>query len=407
MNPPAAPVKPDNSLNKEVLAGTLIALPWIALSWYQRKCAQQGGSGPDASETISNTSFGAIEQVGQKVCALTAITLLLFGCGHLARVSQLSGGSMSLSSVKFPTPSAQSAQAAFLQICSVGLPLYAALKVGGFLVAFALLIATATGVPNLIASDPRIAVQERYSRKTFTISLFAMATLLSYFGLNHAWDSWPLTGYLALVLSVFVISPPFPSLRRHGPIPEPGLVAESLSKEEKASGKSQSAVVVTTDAPLALVSGGLLMVLAMIASGGLPFSLADSVYLLVPAGLFATSLLIASPAGLRSPGKVGLAVSTGSAALLCSPHIRDDVLIVYAARCILVAVSFFAARMDDSHLRLDAHSHNHTHHHHNQSHGPTEASVVTKWLLHRSETYPLLYSILKEKDSRSIFYFMW
>jgi zinc transporter 5/7 len=389
-----------------VLAGALIALPWIALSWYPRKCAQQSAGDLDASETTHETSVGTVEQVGQKACILTAVTLLLFGFLQLIRLNRHAGGSKGFSSVKFPTPSAQSAQAAFLQICSVGLPIYSALKVGGFLVAFALLLTTATGVPKLVASDPRIAVQERYSRKIFTISLLGTATVLSYLGLNKTWDAWPLTGYLALVLSVFVISPPFPALRRQGPIPEPGLVAESLSKD-KASSLNQSAVIVTTDAPLALVSGGFLLVLAMIASGGLPFGLADSIYILAPAGLLATALVFSSPADIRSSSKVGLAVATGSASLLSSPHIHDDFMMVYVARFILAALSFFASRMDDRHLRLDAHSHSHTHHHHNHSHGPTEAGAVTKWLLHRSEPYPLLYSILKEKDSRSIFYFMW
>lgn len=351
--------------------------------------------------------MAAIDQAGQKACLLTAVTLLLFGCGQLVRLNQQSGSSKGLSSVKFPKPSAQTAQAAFLQICSVGLPIYAALKVGGFLVAFALLLATATGVPNLIASDPRIAAQERYSRKIFTISLLATATMLSYLGLNKTWDSWPLTGYLALLLSVFVISPPLPSIRHQGPIPEPGLVAESLAKHDKALGVGQAALMVTTDAPLALASGGSLLVLATLVSGGLPFGFGDLFYLLAPAGLFATALMISSPAGIRSASKIGLAVATGSAALLSSPHIYDDILMVYAARCILAAISFFAARMDDKHLRLDAHSHSHAHSHHHHSHGPTEASVVTKWLLHRSESYPLLHSIVKEKDSRSIFYFMW
>lgn len=389
-----------------MLAGALIALPWIALSWYPRKYTQPNADDQYTSETTHKAAVGTIDQVGQKSCVLTAVTLLLFGSIQLIRLNMYAGGSKGLSSAKFPTPSAQSAQAAFLQIFSVGLPIYATLKVGGFLVAFALLLATATGVPKLVASDPRVAVQERYSRKIFTMSLLGTATLLSYLGLNKSWDAWPLTGYLALVLSVFVISPPFPALRRQGPIPEPGLVAESLSKD-KVSGSSQSAVIVTTDAPLALVSGGFLLVLAMIASGGLPFGLADSIYVLAPAGLLANALVFSSPAGIRSSSKVGLAVTTGSAALLSSPHIHDDVIVVYVARCILAALSFFASRMDDKHLRLDAHSHSHTHNHHNHSHGPTEAGAVTKWLLHRSEPYPLLHSILKEKDSRSIFYFMW
>ncbi|KAJ5231914.1 uncharacterized protein N7469_006502 [Penicillium citrinum] len=400
INPQAAAHKLESSVSQvhEVLAGALIALPWIALSWYPRICTQQSKSAPDglAADKTSATTFKGIEQAGQKACVLTAVTLLLFGVGRLVRLNYQNGSSFSLT--KYPAPSAQNAQAAFLQICSIGLPIYAELKVGGFLVAFALLLATATGLPSLVASDSRMVAHERYGRKIFTLAVLGTAIILSYLGLNNAWGTWPLTGYLALLLSIFVISPPFPVLRRQGPIQEPGLVADSISKQDQASGSNPSAVVITTDAPLALVSGSSLLVLTI---------LADSFYLLVPAGLLAAALMVSSPAGLRSSQKFGLAVSTGAASLLCSPHIRDDIVMVYAARCLLALVSFFAARMDDKKLRVDAHSHSHTHHHHhNHSHESTEVSVVTKWLLRRSETYPLLYSILKEKDSRSIFYFM-
>lgn len=305
---------------------------------------------------------------------------------------------MSTSSVKFPGLDGKAVKAALLQMISIGLPIFATLEIGGFSVAFALLLAKASGLPNLLLSDSRTASVERYTQKPYTISLVGATILMSFLGMNQSWDSSPLVGYLALMLSLFVLSPPFPSIHRQGPIPEPGLVAE------KVSNASQSSVLVTTDAPLALVSGAFLALLSLIISRGLPFSMSDLVYLLVPAGLLAASLMVSFPTGLRSSSKLGLAVSAGAAALLCSPHIRDDFIVVYAARCVLAAGSFFASRMDDSHLRSDAHSHNHSHSH---SHSISESSRVTKWLVHRSEAYPLLHSILKEKDSRSIFYFMW
>jgi zinc transporter 5/7 len=291
-------------------------------------------------------------------------------------------------------------------MCSIGLPIYASLKVGGFLVAFALLLSTASGVPNLVQAELRGSSSEKYSQKVLTIALLASVMILSFFGLNQPWDSAPFMGYLALLTSVFVISPPFPSLRHQGPIPEPGLVAESISKAKSAG--NRSAIVVTTDAPLALVSGVFLLFLGIIVSRGLPFQLSELLYILVPAVLLAISLMVSFPTGLRSPDKHGLAVCTGAAAILCSPHVRDEILPVYAARCILAVVSFFASRMDDSHLRLDAHSRNHTHNHAaSHSHVSESTTRITKWVIRRSEPYPLLYSIVKEKDSRSIFYFMW
>ncbi|KAJ5797290.1 uncharacterized protein N7503_006586 [Penicillium pulvis] len=383
----------------EILAGSLIALPWVALSWYPHTCAEACQA---PSATGKNPPFGGIGHAAQTAGVLTAFTLLAFGCGQLLRKRQ--AGS-SIASTKFPTPNTKTAQAAFMQTCSIGLPIYASLKLGGFLVAFSLLLSTASGVPNLVQADLRGSSSEKYSQKILTIALLASVMVLSFFGLNQSWDSSPFMGYLALLTSVFVISPPLPSLRHQGPVPEPGLVAESISKAKSAG--SRSAVVVTTDAPLALVSGGFLLALGMIVSRGLPFQSSELLYILVPAGLLAISLMASFPTGFRSPDKRGLAVCTGAAAILCSPHIRDEILPVYAARCILAVVSFFASRMDDSHLRLDAHSHNHTHNHAaSHAHVPESTTRITKWVIRRSEPYPLLYSIVKEKDSRSIFYFM-
>lgn len=316
---------------------------------------------------------------------------------------QRNGASMDISSIKFPAATAKTAQGAFLQICAVGLPIFASLKVGGFVIALSLLLAAASGMPTLVKHDLRNASVERYNRKLFSIALLTTVILLSFFGLNKAWDSAPFLGYFALLLSVFVLPPPFPTLRSQGSIPEPGLVAESLSK---GSGNGKPDVVVTTDAPLALVSAISLLVISLILSRGLPFGLSDVPYLLIPAGFLAVGLMIASPATIRSAEKTGLGLCTGAAALLCSPHIQDDLVFLYPLRGVMAAASFFASRMDDSRLRLDEHSHNHSHHHHGHSHA-TKETRITKWLISRSEAYPLLHSILKEKDSRSIFYFMW
>jgi zinc transporter 5/7 len=335
--------------------------------------------------------------------------LLAFGCGQIVRKNHLQSGSTGTSSIKLPLASAKTAQLALQQVFSVGLPIYAALKVGGFLVAFALLLGTAAGLPGVASTTSQSGPSERYSKKRFTTALLVTAVLLSFLGMNQPWDPSPFMGYAALLVSVFVLPPPFPTLRRHGPTLEPGLVAESMDQHSKASDAGQSSVVVTTDPPLAVITGATLAVLTLIFSRGLPFSTGELVYILPAAVSFAISLMIWFPSGLRSADKVGLAVSTATAALLCSPHIKDDFLFIFAERGILATVSFFAARMDDSQLRLDAHSHTHAHHHHHghSSQGSTETTRVTKWLLHRSEDYPLLHSILKEKDSRSIFYFMW
>ncbi|KAJ5679933.1 hypothetical protein N7462_008177 [Penicillium macrosclerotiorum] len=388
---------------QELLAGALIAFPWIVISWYPQNCARAEISG---TEVCTSTAF--TDQMGWKTCTLTAMTLLIFGCAQLIRMNNQQARPMTdIFSIKFPTPNLKTVKSAVLQICSIGLPIYASLKLGGFLVVFTLLLVSATGIPSLVNGNSHSRTSDRYRKKTLTMALIGAVVLLSLLGMNQPWDSSPHFGYLALLLSTFVLSPPLPSLHHQGPIPEPGLVAESISKQNTVKGSSQFSSIVTTDAPLALVNGISLACLVLVFSRGLPFSISELFFLLVPAGLFALSLMFALDSGLRSPNKVGLAACTGAAALFCSPHTGDDLLVAYTIRGILTAASFFAARMDDSHLRLDSHPYSHGHqHHHGHSHGTSETSRVTKWLIQRSEAYPLISSILKEKDSRSIFYFM-
>ncbi|KAJ5779867.1 hypothetical protein N7457_007587 [Penicillium paradoxum] len=385
---------PDKSA--EVLSGTVIVLPWIALSWCQRQYAQNNTSAEGIPDT---TVINSIGQIGQKTCLLTAMTLVLFGCSQIIRVNYKKTASSGRSSTKFPTLNARSIQASLSQIVSVALPIFAAFKIGGFLVAFALLLASATGIPAIISGSSRS--REKYSRKPISIALLLVAIVSSFLGLNRAWDVSPVIGYVALLGSVFVVPPPFPFLCHNGPIPEPGLVAPS----SKSSDSNGTSVVLTTDAPLAVIGGSSLALLTMLFNRGFVFSVSDLIYFLVPTGLFALSLMISLPTSLRSPNKIGLGICVGVAALLCSPHAQDDLLLVYVARVILATASLFASRRDDAHFNMDTHAHNHTHGH-SHSHTASESSRISKWLLHKSEPYPLLHSILKEKDSRSIFYFM-
>lgn len=291
-------------------------------------------------------------------------------------------------------------QASICQVMSIGLPIFATLNIGGFLVAFALLLAIASGVPTLFGRDT--CTKDRYGRKMVSLTLLAVAVISSFLVLNNPWGSSPTLGYIALLGSVFCTSPPFPYLRHNGPIPEPGLVVPQAR-----SSKDSSSVVVTSDASLAVVSGASLALLTILFTQDLVFNTSDLVFIMIPTSLFAASLMFCRPESLRSPMKFGLTICTGAAALLCSPHTQDDLLVVYSTRIMLTMAAFFASKRDDRHLHVGVHSHNHSHNHsHSHPHTTSKVTGISKFLLRQSESYPLLHSILKEKDSRSIFYFM-
>ena len=380
--------------SNEILTGFLIALPWIALSWFSTQYAQSTTLESPVDDVDEITASAYLEGIGSKACALTAGILVLLGCGEAARKGQ------ELSIAALPKLSGSIASSAFIRACSIGLPVYAGLGIGGFLVAFALSLAFASGIPTVASNS----VQERFGQKKLTVGLLAIVVLFNLFGTGSDLGEQPFMGYVALLVAVFVIRPPFAA-------DLPGSTSE-ITPDPLSSRKSSEAGS-PSDTPLdnALVNllSGVLLALATVIVSGIPSPGGiDLIYFGLTTGAFAVSFLYSSSSGIRSPQKLGHAVGAGAASCLCSPSFQNDLFTVYVSRCVIAAVSVLAARFDDRHLRLEAHSHNHTHHnhHHGHSHTHKEPSRVTKTILHFCEPYPLLYSILKERDSRRIFYFM-
>lgn len=369
-----------NTLSNETVAGFLMALPWIALSWYAKTHAQSTPleSADSAGAEMSMRLGGIVERTG----IVTAAAMVLIGC---AQTVFLHGGDPS--TFAWPKLNAQSASMVFLQLYAIGLPVYAAFKVGGFLVAFVLLLALASGMPTIVQKpSPSKASQARLGEKKLTMTLIATAIGLGFLGINTPSDRRPFLGYVALFISVFILRPPFFGLGQPGAVS----VGLGLTSTEMPS-------VGPGDGVLSVISGIFLTFMTLIFSKDFSFTALDFIYLLIVAGLFTAPLLCLRPTSIRSPRKFGLAIGAAAAALLCAPPSRDGVVIAYVGRSILAGISFVTARVDDRHLRLTANSHHHVH---------SDASRMTKLIIHYSEPYPLLYSILQESDSRRIFYFM-
>ncbi|GAB1197670.1 hypothetical protein APSETT444_006972 [Aspergillus pseudonomiae] len=317
--------------------------------------------------------------------------MIILGGAQLLRVAQRD---RSDSQVTSPKLHSKIVTASFLQMSSIALPIYAALKVGGFLVAFVLALAIASGVPTLARGYDSQDSKARLSQKKLTIGVIATVVVLSFLAMNTSWDAEPFLGYVSLLVSVFVIRPPFLAFTLD-PAYEAAVPQEKLSSLES-SGVSPSDPMLT-----ALL--GLLLAVGTTVAGGLYFHLSGMMYVVAAAGGFAACLMYVTPTNLRSPHKIGLAIATGGAALLCAPPPRDGAYVVFIFRGILAGIAVLTSRFEDRQLRLVMQAHNHHHHH---THSNDDASTITKLILRYSEPYPLLYSILKESDSRRIFYFM-
>ncbi|GIC87591.1 metal cation transporter MSC2 [Aspergillus udagawae] len=390
------------STNRELVSGLLIALPWIALSWYYKQYAHWNSAIPNKDNTDPKTvAGGGLDQAVLRTCSLTAVTMVMTGVGQLQWSSRAGDKSV----VKVPNLRADIAGVALARICSIALPIYAALEVSGFLVALGSLLAAASGLPALAkgraaGSDAR----EKLVHKKVTVALILIILVLSFFGLTGSQQSQSISGYLSLLLSLFVIAPPFADVGRSNSSRETGFGVSASSQSDTSVVRNfrSLSVVSADDGMLTLILGLVVGLVGFVLFGIPSLSALDAMYLLATAGSYATSLLFSNPPNLRSPHKWGLATGIAAAGFLSSPPVAADNWVVYASRCTLAAVSFFAARFEDRRLRLERHSHQHHHH----GHSAAGASRVTKVLLRYSEPYPLLYSILKERDSRRIFYFM-
>lgn len=385
-----------------------MALPWLAISSFAKQYALQDPIDAASDDSNSATAIipgSGLERIGQKTCILTSVTLILTGCWQALRLGLQDGSSKGTFKIKPPQFSAKTAGASFLQICSVGFPIYASLKIGGFLVAFAISLAIASGVPTISAVNSFGSFRAQLSQKRLTVALLATVVVLSFLGFNTSWDHESLTGYVALVVSVFAIRPPFSDAQ--GSLESvlglsSNLGSNDSPSQQKLSNSNFPSIASPDNAGLAIFSGGFIALITTIFSisrGDFSFGILDLLYALSVAGAFTLSLVYSSPSSLRAPQKFGLAVGTG-AAVFCAVPVGDSVFGTYMTRSVVAAASFLTARLDDRQL-------GHTHdHHHSHSYYSSESSKITKLILSYSEPYPLLHSILREKDSRRIFYFM-
>ena len=346
---------------------------------------------------------GWIQRAGQKALFLSSVTLILTGGWHTLKLQKEGEDISRTFKTKIDRMDGKMAKESFLQILSVALPIYATLKIGGFLVAFALSLAMASGVPAKITGKMVNSLQEHLRRRRFSAILLTTVLVLSFLGLNQTWDHRPSSGIMALLLSVFTIRPPVPEPQQSpesvlGTPADGSLSNGSVSAQDKRSGTSR--IAGPDNAVLAVLSGAVLAIVAILISlwnGNFTFGIGDLFYTVFISGIVAMSYIFAPASSLQSPEKYGLVVGVGASVLLCAIRPGDSHFMTYLIRICIATMSVFTSRYDDWQLRV-SHEHGHSH---------QGYSKVTELVLSYSEPYTLLYSIVKERDSRRIFYFMW
>ena len=370
-------------------------------------------------------------------CGLTSAILLIMGIegkyiqafGSLDRRKSHAGISGSLER-QSPTLIARKIA---LRVLAVGLPLYATSELG-IRVALVMLVAMAS---NIMTQDQTVDFtnaknwSKLMTQRKYTVAAILLQLVCDLAGFTNyrRFDSICFA-YLALGISVLVLPPPYPS---HSPR------TSAVTSSAPALMRSTSAILSTpwetppaVEAPSSHVSsgisplvctaedvnltiysgaimGGITTVMSVIVLSSAGASSASSfLWAFLTPCVGALALTIVDTKSLWTTKGLGFVIgSLASCVALAS--IQSGDWSVFAYQSVLIGISFAATKFD-THSAHSSHSEHQDHSHQHETPKaiePKNMSRLSAFLLFRVRGWPLLHSIIAEKDSRRIFYFMW
>ncbi|KAI9780962.1 MAG: putative zinc transporter msc2 [Geoglossum umbratile] len=382
-----------------------------------------------------------------EACALTSATLLF--TGTLAKIRSLGqrkdvlGVSGDHERRPIAIMNVDGAEGILKRALSVGLPFYAGLKLGGDRAAV-ILLTTLTG--SLSRSDSRSKEVARLD--VWKKQLLARKYVCCVLALGVSCDALGYTvsvgftsivlGYLALFVSVVFLPLPLPGFTSSVPVISLHPSTSSTSAVPSSPLQQPLGLVSPPGIPwaalplvstkehvnLTLASGAVLFVVSLVGfsfsfNAYLETSLLHWMLFLAAAGSAAAMLMLSQPFSLQTDRKAGFILGLIFTSTLSIVSLGGS-WVEGVAQTLLGVLSYLALRIDStspsssaSHLQHHHHHHHHQHHSHQHGvvhglhhHGYRSHSIVTKYLLQMAQHWPLAHSILVEKDSRRIFYFM-
>lgn len=296
---------------------------------------------------------------------------------------------------------------------SLLLPFYAAFSLGASRVAIVLLLHLSSFTPILPSSTVAEVLYQLKRQRTLTAVVATMFLADAVGVTSHVSMSSCVRGYLALLVSCFIVPPPFA-------IPDSndaaqfkiGLSSSSTSASAGADKIRMRAPKLTNldsdESGVVLVAGvtiGALTLIAAAVSGNVSIGSRDIFFGVVTAAATLLANDNVSPITFRGdPSHIGLLsglILTFISTTLLAENPRKE----FSVQLILTGLSYAVQSYDITNERNRKSSCHDVHHHHEHDHD-NSLSSFTKYLLVKSENWPLLHSIIKEKDSRKIFYFM-
>ena len=379
----------------------------------------------------------ASESPGQRALlgrlgGMTAMTLLLLGLG--GKVAQKlgttdGGGNTSFKQSLVGIPPTQILWRLSGRILCVGLPFYATLHLGGARVVTVLLLTLASNIMVSGEEANELSTWRGWKRlivwrKWSITSLLVQMTSDSLGFTSISSLATIMMGYASLATVVFALPPPFMSPKpRRAMLNASGTASARKDWDGSSSkgarplpGLATSPLISTPEDTNLTISAAILAAIPCLmfhytstsrAGANLDYGLVWSLMTGVLAAFtfsFADTKVLRNGRGLASM----LAAFVSIVLLSIVHHEKTPDLFLQG---LLGGASFAAFIFDDKAASSKtANVSQHDHHTHHELARPGDiagASRFTNYLLHRAHSYSLLYTILAEKDSRRIFYFMW
>ncbi len=425
----------------ELLNSILVPLPYVLASLaFTSIIASKSPSDSLPIPSLTTPNVPVLLEIG----SLTSLTLVLVGLrGKIGIMSAaiLDKRKKSLTGMEEvrKTQWIHIARRIAARFLTVGLPFYATSKIGGARVALVLLTALATNIMSIEdeATDftgakgwSRLLTQSRWTLVSILLQL--VSDLAGFTNSSAAVEI--VLGYITLGMTVFILPPCFLSSRpRVSVVTSTAPASESKTSavlatpwetpptlEDKSSRAPTISPMICSpeDVDLTLYSGialGISSTLIFVFSGPSAGTWSEHQLAWSLLSTFTTALALTTvdPRSLRGNKKVGLVLgslmSTFVLTMLCSEGWSS-----FIYQSIFVSFSFAATRLD-THTAFSVSSSSNTHQHHHHHHQPAKLNIpehaqmsrFSEYVIQHIPHWPLLHSILAEKDSRRIFYFMW
>lgn len=320
------------------------------------------------------------------------------------------------------------------KVSTVALPFYAASTLGGARVVLIILVALFSKLMTLEDGGTALTDIKGWKQllkyRPWTLSSILAQALFDYLNYtNPVGKEAYATGYLALTISIFALPPPFPSTIRgvssHGDSTSPtsgsvvlssGFETPSIPEVASLKKSTVSPLISSTNEinntlQAGIVSAVLCWLLFLLSEiGATPLQLSTVGWFFLTSCTASACLLLAQPKSLQE--NKGLGTLTGAITSSAIAYLFDpDIWRLLVFQGMLISLSLLATQMDTPTVfpsKSEANQSRGAVHHHTASghvHSD-EHSRLTKLLLEAFQHRPLLHSILVEKDSRRIFYFM-